>query len=98
MTQCRQCDGPMMSETVIKLRRSWFGFRETRSQGAYCATCKIGVLIEHQRPASVADRPDRSIRRLLPSRPSVGVSQAPGRHTGRLSFYDRLFVANQAPQ
>src|SRR5690349_7354732 len=98
MVQCRQCGGPMMSETVIKLRRGWFGFRETRSQGAYCATCKIGVLIEPQRPALVAGRSDRSIRRLLPSRPSIGVSQSCGRHTGMLSFYDRLFMANQAPQ
>src|SRR5271166_746098 len=32
-----------MLETVIELRRGVLGFRETRSRGAYCATCKIGV-------------------------------------------------------
>jgi hypothetical protein len=43
--QCPQCGGPMMPETVIRLRRGLFGFRETRFQGGYCATCGIGVTI-----------------------------------------------------
>src|SRR3954462_737682 len=43
---CKRCGGSMMPETVIKLRRSLLGFRETRSQGAYCATCKTGILVE----------------------------------------------------
>ena len=45
---CGRCGGSMMPETVIKLRRSLFGFRETRSQGAYCATCRTGVLVKEQ--------------------------------------------------
>jgi hypothetical protein len=32
-----------MAETMIKLQRRILGFRETRSQGAYCATCKLSV-------------------------------------------------------
>jgi hypothetical protein len=50
--ECKQCGGPMMLETVIKLRRGFVGFRETRSPGAYCATCRIGVAMEG--PQSVA--------------------------------------------
>jgi hypothetical protein len=48
---CKQCGGAMMRETVITLRRGFFGFRETRSQGAYCVTCKIAVPIEDHPPA-----------------------------------------------
>jgi hypothetical protein len=44
--ECKRCGGPMMPETVIKLRRSLIGFRETRSAGAYCVTCRIGVSVE----------------------------------------------------
>jgi hypothetical protein len=44
--ECKRCGGPMMLETVIKLRHSFIGFRETRSAGAYCGTCKIGVAVE----------------------------------------------------
>jgi hypothetical protein len=46
--ECKRCGGPTMSETVIKLRRRVLGFRETRSQGAYCATCKLSVSIENR--------------------------------------------------
>jgi hypothetical protein len=46
--ECRRCGGLTISETVIKLRRSLFGFRETRLQGAYCAACKLSVPIESQ--------------------------------------------------
>jgi hypothetical protein len=41
--ECTQCGGLMMLEAMIKLWRSFLGFRETRSRGAYRATCKIGV-------------------------------------------------------
>jgi hypothetical protein len=44
--ECTRCGGSMMPETVIRLRRSFIGFRETRSRGAYCPTCKIGVPME----------------------------------------------------
>jgi hypothetical protein len=44
--ECSRCGGSMMLETVIKLRRRFIGFRETRSLGAYWAICKIGVPIE----------------------------------------------------
>jgi hypothetical protein len=69
--ECNRCGDPMMMETVIKLRRRLFGFRETRSQGAYCATCKIGVPVEnHQsvsrRPTAVSAPSRRNARELLP--------------------------------
>jgi hypothetical protein len=59
--ECKRCDGPTMSETVIKLRRGALGIRETRSQGGYCATCKLSVPMETPPPCdprsrSVADR------------------------------------------
>lgn len=44
--KCIRCGGAMMPETVIKLRRSLVGFRETRSQGAYCAACGIGWRVD----------------------------------------------------
>ena len=46
--ECKRCGGPTMLETVIKLRRGLLGFRETRSQAAYCATCKLSVPIDNQ--------------------------------------------------
>jgi hypothetical protein len=45
--ECKRCGGPTLLETVIKLRRGVLGFRETRSQGAYCATCKFSVPMEN---------------------------------------------------
>jgi hypothetical protein len=76
--QCRQCGGPMMSETVIKLRRGLFGFRETRFQGAYCATCRIGVTLESlpavQPPRPVSTVRARWIRSLWPAKPPLRVS------------------------
>jgi hypothetical protein len=49
--ECKQCSGSMMPETVIKLRRGFFfGFRETRYQGAYCATCGVGHSLETGQP------------------------------------------------
>jgi hypothetical protein len=78
--QCKQCGGPMMSETVIKLRRSLIGFRETRFQGAYCTWCKIGVVINDD--SSVTGQPipitigmGRCIRRLLPAWRRTGASR-----------------------
>jgi hypothetical protein len=44
--ECKRCGGPTMSETVIKLRRSIIGFRETRWQGAYCTACRLSVPIQ----------------------------------------------------
>ena len=43
---CGRCGGSMMPETVVKLRRGLFGLRATQSAGAYCATCRTGVLLE----------------------------------------------------
>ena len=57
---CERCGGPMMAETVIKLRRGLFGLRATQSQGAYCAACRTSVLIEgpprRREPRPVSDR------------------------------------------
>ncbi len=66
--ECTLCGGSMMSETVIKLRRSFVGFRETRSRGTYCPMCKIGVPMESdqlsaQRQASIIAYSPKSIRR-----------------------------------
>ena len=78
--QCRQCGGPMMPETVIKLRRGLFGFRETRFQGAYCPTCRIGVTLGRvpavppPRPVSAASA--RRIGSVWPVRPPLRVSPA----------------------
>jgi hypothetical protein len=70
--ECKRCGGSMMLETVIKLRRSFIGFRETRSQGAYCATCKIGAPIENHQPAThraiaAATHPRKRAGGLLPA-------------------------------
>jgi hypothetical protein len=76
--ECKQCGGPMMLETVIKLRRGFVGLRETRSCGAYCAACKISVPMES--PQSIA-RPvpsariglRNSIKGLVPAWRQAGV-------------------------
>jgi hypothetical protein len=49
--ECKRCSGAMMQETVIKLRRGFLGFRETRFAGAYCMTCRIGVAVDGAAPA-----------------------------------------------
>jgi hypothetical protein len=68
--ECKRCGGPTMSETVIKLRRGVLGFREIRSQGAYCATCKLSVPIENHaamRPSvAISGRPRPSLSGFLP--------------------------------
>jgi hypothetical protein len=45
----------MRPETIIKLRRGFGGVRATRSEGAYCANCKVGVALGGH--ARVAPRP-----------------------------------------
>lgn len=60
--ECKRCGGPTMSETVIKLRRSVIGFRETRWQGAYCAACKLSVPMHD--PSAIA-RPRTNLGGLL---------------------------------
>ncbi len=45
---CKRCGGPTMLETVIKLRRSILGFRETRSQGGYCPICRLSSPMENR--------------------------------------------------
>lgn len=62
--RCQRCGGPMMAETIIKLRRTFVGFREIRSQGAYCVSCKITVPVENQPLAnrqSVEHRPGKFV-------------------------------------
>jgi hypothetical protein len=70
--ECNRCGGSMMLETVIKLRRRLVGFRETRSQGAYCPTCKIGVPVESRQsvtrqPTALMTCLHRSTRELWPT-------------------------------
>ncbi|PPQ29676.1 hypothetical protein CCS01_21015 [Rhodopila globiformis] len=84
---CKQCGGPMMPETVIKLRRGLIGFRETRFPGAYCAWCRIGVTIGgdcaagHRQVSVMADL-GRSIRQLLASWSGAGASRSTGGRWG----------------
>jgi hypothetical protein len=84
--QCQRCGGPMMRETVIKLRRSLFGLRETRSQGAYCATCRIGVPIEtlpvSPRPRTVSAAIARQILSIWLIWRYGGASWSTGSHAG----------------
>ncbi len=91
--ECKRCGAPMMQETVIKLRRSVFGLRETRSRGAYCATCKIAVPVEnHQSPMAVTARPRKRIRDLLPWL-ATGVSHPGYGHTGMMPLRDPVSLA-----
>lgn len=68
--ECRRCGGPTMLEIVIKLRRGALGLRETRSQGAYCATCKLSVPMENstanRSSIAIGDRPRQSRGGFLP--------------------------------
>ena len=68
--ECTRCGGPTMSETMIKLRRSVLGFRETRWQGAYCPTCKLSAPVENQSatrsPTAINGRPRKSLGEFLP--------------------------------
>jgi hypothetical protein len=86
---CKQCGGAMMCETVIALRRGFFGFRETRSQGAYCVTCKIAVPIEDhpsvQNPPIGADaQACGRVGAVSPTWLRKGFARASDRHTGAL--------------
>jgi hypothetical protein len=67
--ECKRCGGSTMLETVIKLRRGLFGFSETRSQRAYCATCKLSGSIENAAgiplPIAINDRSRPSISGFL---------------------------------
>jgi MinD superfamily P-loop ATPase len=66
--ECKRCGDPMMLETVIKLRRGVLGFRETRSQGAYCATCEFSVPMEAMRPSiATSGRLRPSLSEFLPA-------------------------------
>jgi hypothetical protein len=72
--ECEHCGGAMMAETVIKLQQGLFGFRESRSRGAYCFTCKIGVQVASHlaapvQPRTVVVRAYRAARRLLTKPP-----------------------------
>jgi hypothetical protein len=68
--ECKRCGGPTMLETVIKLRRGVLSFRETRSQGAHCVTCKLNVPIETsptmRSPIAIGGRPRPGLRGFLP--------------------------------
>ncbi len=68
--ECKWCGGPTMSETVIKLRRGVLGLRETRSQGAYCAACKLSLPIENhaaiEPSIATSGQPRPGVRGLLP--------------------------------
>ena len=51
---CDHCGDPICPETVIRLRRTLFGLRESRFQGAYCACCKISIVMgEDDAPSTV---------------------------------------------
>jgi hypothetical protein len=71
-----------MAETMIKLRRSILGFRETRSQGAYCATCKLSVPMQSHAamrpPIAINGRPRRGLSEFLP----MWLRVAPARSDG----------------
>jgi hypothetical protein len=95
--ECKRCGAPMMLETVIKLRRSVFGFRETRSRGAYCATCKIAVPVESHKTVldpsmAVTARPRKRIRGLVPWL-GIGVSRPSYGHTDVMPLGDPVSLA-----
>lgn len=43
---CNCCGDLMCPETVIRLRRTLFGLRHSRYEGAYCANCKISIVLK----------------------------------------------------
>ena len=47
---CSRCGDLMCPEMVIRLRRTLFGLRHSRCQGAYCASCKISIVLEEIDP------------------------------------------------
>jgi ssDNA-binding Zn-finger/Zn-ribbon topoisomerase 1 len=80
--ECKRCGGPTMSETLIKLRRGVFGFRETRSQGGYCPTCRLSVPMEGQAtmrpPIAISDRLRPGLRGFMPMRLRVAPARSGG--------------------
>jgi hypothetical protein len=80
--ECKRCGGPTMAETVITLRRGRLGRGETRSQGGYCATCKLSVPMGNpaaMRPSiAIRGRPRHSLSGFLP----MGLRLAPARSGG----------------
>jgi len=88
---CQRCGDPMMQETVIKLRRSFGGFRETRFQRAWCVTCGVAVPIETSRaprstrtqPIAVMGRARICIRGVLPGWLRSDASRSAGRSEGQ---------------
>lgn len=54
---CRCCGDLMCPETVIRVRRTLFGLRHSRHQGAYCAGCKISIVLgETDTPSTLRAR------------------------------------------
>jgi hypothetical protein len=99
--ECTQCGGPMMPETVIALRRSFIGFRETRSRGAYCPSCRIGVPMEghqsaFQRPSSITACSFDSIRALLPVWRHATGSRSNVNHRAAMPVGNPVFLPTRA--
>jgi ribosomal protein S27AE len=99
--ECTQCGGSMMAETVIKLRRSLIGLRETRSSGAYCPRCKIGVPMEARQtdprqPAVLIPGSRKGVGRLLPPWRHAGVRRSGHCPSGAMTSGDSLSLARQA--
>ena len=88
--ECKRCGGPTMSETVIKLRRSLLGLREARSQGAYCATCKLSAPIDNQTATrsgtAINGRPRSSLSGFLPLWLRVAGARSGFGRTGAVPF------------
>jgi ssDNA-binding Zn-finger/Zn-ribbon topoisomerase 1 len=80
--ECRRCGGPTMSETLIKLRRGVFGFRETRSQGGYCPTCRLSVPMESHAtmrlPLAISDRLRPGLSGFMPMRLRLAPARSGG--------------------
>jgi hypothetical protein len=96
--QCKRCGGGVMPETVIKLRRSVFGLRETRSQGAYCAACGIGWpadsdAVAAPQPAAVSPRFRTGLAGVWPALRLSGVARHGCPRAGGLAAYDPLPLA-----
>jgi hypothetical protein len=96
--QCKRCGGAMMPETVIKLQRSVFGWRETRSQGAYCASCGIGcpvdsVLAAAPPSAAIFARLRSRITDFRRARRLSGAARPGSARVGGIAAYDPLSLA-----
>ena len=59
---CTYCGDLMGPETVIRVRRTLFGLRHSRYQGAYCAGCKISIVVgETDTPSALRARAGLSV-------------------------------------